>query len=332
MYRSNLLCIAEFSRPGLLQSKPADYDSPMPPPNRQESWNGIIGRLLRPRRAQSHEFPDGGDGSVPDARLLGLRMAALYRHWQRTAGPDLVRLTDALLDHIGLRAGTPLAGTCREAAAAVSRWQGSAYHSARHHAEVATNAMVLATISARQGGAIPPHELGLLLAAALAHDIYWESDGGQARFAAEERSAEALDAIAARCGATEGDRLAMRVLVLATEPKSRAEIADLVAGRGAADRLPRPLAPLHGNKPLLRLASILSDADLLSSAGLTQEWTRVQGQRLASEGHMPIGTAVWQHFFDTIVGSAFLSLGGQHFAANLARIRRGKPGAPQRSP
>src|SRR5438105_9930713 len=103
MYRSNLLCIAEFSRPGLLQSKPADYDLSMRPPNRQESWNGIIGRLLRPRPAHSHELADATDGAVPEARLLGLRMAALYRHWQRTAGPDLARLTDALLDHIGLR-------------------------------------------------------------------------------------------------------------------------------------------------------------------------------------------------------------------------------------
>ncbi len=280
-----------------------------------ESGLGLIDRLLRRSGLD-------GEAALPDARKLGRRMAALYRRWQRSGGPDLPRLTEALLHHIGVPADTPLGATCREAALAVSRWEGGAYHSARHHAEVATNAIVLATIDARLGGRLPAHDLGLLLAAALAHDIHFEpARNSRARFAAETRSAEALDEIAARCGLDADDRRRVHLLVLATEPRSRPELGLLIGDAQAAANLPPLLTPLLGEPSLLPLAALLSDADLLSSAGLTRAWARVQGDRLARESRRPIGKAEWRHFLDDIVGPGFLSDGGRHFAANLARIR-----------
>lgn len=322
VYRSNLLFMTEFSPLALSVSNPGDYTSEMVAPGEGQSWNGLIDRLLRPRQAAGENGAKRGRNLLPEPRLLGLRMAALYRSWQQNAGPDLGRLTEGLLADIGLAAGAPLACTCRAAAEAVSRWKGSAYHSARHHAEVATNAMVVAAISSHRGYPLPRHDLGLLLAAALAHDIYWNSEAAQTRFAAETRSAEALADIAAECGVAAADRAAMRVLVMVTDPQSRADLAGLVDGTGTRRELLPPLASVAGNQRLLRLAALLSDADLLSSAGLTLAWTRVQGERLSVENQAPLGTAVWQHFFDAIVGPNFLSVGGQHFAPNLARIRR----------
>ena len=303
----------------------------MPAETRQEAWTGIVDRLLNRRRPTALESVGDADPPVPEGRLLGLRMTALYQQWQNTGGPDLVRLTEALIAHIGLAADTPIAQTCLKAAAAVRQWQGRAYHSARHHAEVATNAMVLAAISARLGSHTPPHDLGLLLAAALAHDIDMEpSIAEQVRFAAEAKSAAALDAIAASCGVGNDDRNAIRTLVMATEPHSRADIAALLAERDGAERtVPEPLARLAADPRLLRLAGLISDADLLSSAGLTRAWTRVQEQRLEREIGAPIADAKWHDFFDTIVGRDFLSRGGQHFAANLAHIRTARPRPPQ---
>jgi hypothetical protein len=293
-----------------------------------ESLAGIVGRLLQQARADRSGAAADAALRVPDARRLGLRMAALYRKWQRTGGPDLRRLTEALLAHIGLPAASPLAETCRAAAAAVSEWQGSAYHSARHHAEVATNAMVLATISGRQGSPLPARDLGLLLAAALAHDLNYEpTQDRRVRFAAEARSAKALDAIAARCGLGKADRRAVRLLILATEPDSRPDLAALIADAGAA-RLPPLLAPLAKDARLPPLAALLSDADLLSSAGLTRSWAAVQGRRLAHENQMPVGRAEWRRFFRDIVGPGFLSAGGHHFAGNLAWIRSSWPAEP----
>ena len=296
----------------------------MPAQKRQQSWSGVIERLLRPRHHDGRTAANGADAAPPDAHVLGLRMAALYCYWQHTDGPDLPQLTDALVAHIGIAPNTPIGCTCRNAAAAVSRWRGRAYHSARHHAEVATNAMVLAALAARRGNAVPPRDLGILLAAALAHDIHWEPARQQVRFAMEAKAAATLDAIAAECGVAAEDRQAMRALVLATEPHSRADLAAPDRPAPAAD-VPEPLARLLREPRLLRLAELLSDADLLSSAGLSPAWTRVQGQRLARETKAALGEAERRYFFDAIVGPRFLSPGGQYFAANLARIRAWRP-------
>ena len=287
----------------------------------------IIGRLLDGRHCSRPAISAGAERDMPSAQLLGLRMAALYCYWQNTAGPDLVRLAAAFITHIGLTAGTPIARTCLQAAAAVAKWQGRAYHSARHHAEVATNAMVLAAISARQGAPVSAHDLGILLAAALAHDIDWQPTPDQrSRFAAEAKSAAVLDRIAAACGLGADDRRAIRVLVMATEPYSRAGMAALLAAPDRGIGLPSgdrgtALSVLAAEPSLLHLASLLSDADLLSSAGLTRAWSRVQWQRLARESERPAKPADWEHFFDAIVGADFLSRAGRHFSANLARIR-----------
>lgn len=285
---------------------------------------------MRRRHRDGRTAANGGDQLLPDPHVLGLRMAALYCYWQRTDGPDLPGLTGALIEHIGIGADTPLACTCRKAAAAVGRWRGRAYHSARHHAEVATNAMVLAAIAARHGHGLPSRDLGILLAAALAHDIHWEPAHQQVRFAMEAKAAAVLDAIAAECGAGEDDRLAMRALVLATEPRSRPDLAAPGSRASARDAVPDALAALLREPRLLRLAALLSDADLLSSAGLSPAWTRVQGQRLARESRTQLGEADRQYFFDIIVGPRFLSPGGEYFAANLARIRAWRPSGGQK--
>jgi len=283
----------------------------------------MIDRLL-----EGHEPARPGPGAarrVAKPHVLGLRMAALYRHWQETGGPDLVRVAETLLAHVGVSADAPVAKTCISTAEAVTEWQGSEYHSARHHAEVATNATVLAAISARLEHPLAAHDCGILLAAALAHDIYWEPLTNQhSRFAAETKSAAALDAIAAGGGVGPEDRRAMHVLVMATEPYARAELAALQSSPAAAlsPQAAATFAPLLADEPLLQLALLLSDADLLGSAGLSRAWSSVQWQRLARERDLPSEAADWSQFFDGIVGPDFLSYGGRYFSSNLASIRR----------
>ena len=69
------------------------------------------------------------------------------------------------------------------------------------------------------------------------------------------------------------------------------------------------------------LAAILSDADLLSSAGLTPRWHQVQRGRLEREIGQRIPPAADLAWFDKMVGGHFLSMGGNHFTGNLRRIR-----------
>ncbi len=242
---------------------------------------------------------------------LGGRMAALFRRWDGQAAIDLSGLAECLLARLGA-ADSPVGQACLAVAAAVSDWGGLPYHSARHHAEVATNAAILAALASQP---VAAHGQAVLLAAAFAHDYQYVS-GPQGRFAAEARSAAAMDAIASWAGVGEADREAIRTLILATEPGCRGALA------ACQPALPAELALLATRPDLAVLARILSDADLLSSAGLTLRWHEVQVARLAREAGRPLSPSDNRAFFDHVVGQGFISPGGAYFAPNLARIRQ----------
>ncbi len=234
-------------------------------------------------------------------------MAALYRVWVGRGGVDLAGLATCLLEPLGL-GPDPLAATCHALAAAVTRWGGLPYHSALHHAEVATNAAVLADLAAWSGQPRPARRRALLLAACLGHDYLYRPGG--ARFAAEAASA---DAVARRCGCGGADRDDLRRLILLTEPGCRHGLS----GGALVPCLPSldPVSP-----DLASLAATLSDADLLSTAGLTWRWSRMQQGRLGRELGRTLTPAENLAFLEGIVGPGFLSPGGRAFDPNLRRI------------
>jgi hypothetical protein len=264
----------------------------------------------------------GGDPCMPAPDWLGRRMAALYSRWDRRARFDLVALTVGFLDRLGM-ADAPIGRACVQVAGAVADWKGHPYHSTQHHAEVATNAMVLTEVAGRFGQPVPRHQRAILLAGSLAHDIDYEPvRSPQTRFVAEARSARTMDVINIRCGLDQADREALRCLILATEPAFRARLTLLLSRPGSRSGVPRRLHPLVAQPALAELAAILSDADLLSSSGLTLRWHQVQLARLERELGRRIPAAEDLRFFEQVVGDNFLSPGGRHFLPNLARIRR----------
>jgi hypothetical protein len=250
------------------------------------------------------------------AERLGQRMAALYRMWSGSRGIDLPALASCLLEPLG---GTrqPIGAACLAAAASVVKWGGHPYHSVLHHAEVATNAAILAELMAALGQPLSLRHRALLLAAALSHDYLYQS--GRPRFAAESTSAEAMDAIASGCGVATLDRADLCRLILATEPGFRRVL------RGAdiqpQDPVPALLRSLHARPELAQVATLLSDADVLSSAGLTLRWKQVQHRRLEQEFGRAIHASEDLAFLDQIVGPEFVSAGGRYFTPNLKRIR-----------
>ena len=256
-------------------------------------------------------FPQAGP---VDAGRLGRRMAALYRRWHG-GGVDMGGLVHCLAAPMDV-AGQPIGRACLAAAAAVEAWGGHPYHSALHHAEVATNASVLAELAGFAGAPLPASQRMLLLAAALAHDYGYEPGG--ARFAAETASADAMDAMASECGVSPPERGDLRCLILATEPGFRR----LLAGAPPQRPVPRPLEDLLGRPDLVTLAALLSDADLLSSVGLTEQWRKVQRHRLEREAGRRIAPSEDVAFFDHVVGPGFLSAGGRYFDEHLARMRQ----------
>lgn len=280
----------------------------------------LIGRLFGGPAAVPRNRSAAPKG-LPNAARLGKRMAALYGSWQCCRLPDMEALACALLRHNGIAPDVPLARTCIGAARAVAAWGGLPYHSATHHAEVATNAAVLVEVADRLGQPVGQHATAMLLAACLAHDLHYEPSVARERFGAEHASAEALDAIATQAGCDEADRQGMRALIIATEPGLR---------RRPGGPLGTPLEPEAARllgKPavdpaLAGLAMILSDADLLSSVGLTPAWYRVQHARLEREAGRPHEPKERDRFFRDIVGADFLSEPGRLFSANLTAIRR----------
>lgn len=255
---------------------------------------------------------------LPPADTIAESLTATYRRWDIRNDPELVDLGHAFVDQLGAR-GEPLGHTCIEAAERVTRWRGYAYHSACHHAEVATNTMVIATIARRRGDIVRNHDRLLILAASLAHDLdYDNSRAGAPPYEMEAISAQALDTIAAKCGVVPADRQILRCLILATWPGFRANLRAILAGRRPRNPIPAPLRPIQQHA---RLAAILSDADLLSSVGLTEQWHEVQRDRLQRETGRPIRAKDDAAFIETIVGPGFLSPGARYFDTNLARIR-----------
>jgi len=270
------------------------------------------------RSATRQEPPDS---QLPNPARLGRRMAALYATWQHGRLPDMEGLAKALLHRNGVPSDDPLARTCCAAARSVEAWGGLAYHSATHHAEVATNAMILVALADRLGQPLGWRAAAILLAAGLAHDLHYRPGVTAERFAAEAASADALDTIAAAQGCSDADRRAMRALIIATEPGLR-----LRPGGPLGAPLEATAARLIGqdsvDPALARLAAMLSDADLLSSVGLTAAWYHVQLARLETEAGKPHDPADSARFFTAIVGPDFVSLPGRMFSPNLSAIRR----------
>lgn len=263
---------------------------------------------------QSIAIPDGG--ALPDAARMGVWLADLHASF--TGAVRLRALATRLSGLLGLPESSPLARACGLAADAVSAWRGHDYHSDGHHAEVAVNVVVLAAISAAAGEPVAREDAAVLLLAALTHDLLY-MPGAAAPFTRERTAADAADAIASRAGAGGGARALLRWLVLATEPSARPLLA--AAARGEAASLPGEIARLPAHPDPVRLATVLSDADLLSSAGLTLEWHREQASRLARERGAPVDAGGERAFFEHVVGHEFASAAGRHFAANLACIR-----------
>jgi len=275
----------------------------------------VLGYLLA-----NDEFVAGEAPGMPDPVWLGARMAALYRCWDGPAGIDLASVTAGFLRRLN-SLDAPIGHTCLQVAAAVAHWGGHDFHSARHHAEVATNAMVITELADRAGAAFPLQQRALLLASCLGHDIYYQLKADPApRFSAEAHSASALDDIAARCRLDARERAALRCLILATEPGFRTCLAALLEGAASGD-MPDGLDALASHPDLAALAGVLSDADLLSSAGLTEDWHKMQLGRLQRELGCEISPEEDLRFFDTVIGVDFLSRGGRVFSPNLARIR-----------
>ena len=205
-------------------------------------------------------------------------------------------------------------------AAATEAWGGHPYHSAAHHAEVASNAMALASMSGLQDSPDGCRLACLLAVAALGHDLgYDPRDRHPVPFGREIASAAGVDRICAAAGLDAPDREAVSLMILATWPMARDDLRTMGGGGtiGRAHRLGRLLSA----PGILGAALLLSDADLLSSSGLTAARARCLETRLGEELGHPVSHGERLFFFDSIVGPGYVSRAGSFFDSNVAAVR-----------
>jgi hypothetical protein len=263
---------------------------------------------------------------VHDAAGLGHALARLYRLWDRT-GTSLSVVTRHLQHRAGITskawADTEMAVVRR-----TSAWSGHPYHSVLHHAEVASTAIELARSPLTGCAPLDCRRIHLLLCAALGHDIGFDPLlVPRTPYMLETRAAVEVSDAMRESGADWHDIEDVQALILATEPSARRALRHLMEeieeGTPSALRIvpPPELAHLGDDEELVRLAALLSDADLMSSAGLNAEWTQVQADRLALETGVAATPAGMLGFLDGLVGASFVSPQGRFMNRNLAAIR-----------
>jgi hypothetical protein len=258
---------------------------------------------------------------LPGPAAIAIVLTAEYAQWLNSSSIDLVALADAFNRSVTV-SNTPICQACLQVAEAVMKWGGHPYHSVCHHAEVATNAMVIGEIAGRLNKPLHPHQRSLLLAASLAHDLYYDPSRTDAEpFQLEAASARALDGIAEQCRVHPQDRAILTSLILATEPSFRSELRLKFNGRVFPAKLPDGLEPIVTRPDITELAAMLSDADLLSSAGLTLQWHQIQTLRFEHETGSRLSPSADLQFLNSVVGPGFLSAGARHFDSNLANLR-----------
>lgn len=249
--------------------------------------------------------------------------------------PKLAPLTDWLLAEQGFPPDHPYRVAARPLAEAIeARDQPvpfNPYHNAHHTLEVLLNAHYLACRNDRVAKRIrlTRREYGILCLAALIHDF--EHDGtmnGAQRFRLERHSADLAAPYFVAAGIDAEDRAAIDVIVLATDPAGPNLYMKALHGQAFCDGPPPDpalvypeLAPLAEDHRLLRLAALLNDADLLSSAGLSVDYAAKQSAKLGAEGGRTLDCADMLRFLGHIVGGSFTTKAGRFFNLNMFLIK-----------
>lgn len=269
------------------------------------------------------------------ARRAAGNMAAAYDQLEALDEPKLAATARDLLDRYGFEDGDPVAVAAAALAEQVEAHDRAAqpnpYHNAHHILEVLLNAHYLALRNDAFATHIrlTPRDHGRLYLAALIHDL--DHDGtmnGSQRFRLERQSLVHAWPILAQAGVPAEDCKAIETMVLATDPAGPNLYLKALHAHVFYDGEPPPptlgyaeLEALARDDRLLRLAGLLNDADLLSSAGFTLSYSLKQSEKLGLEGGRRLDNDDLLRFIQHIVGGSFTTRAGRFFNPNLLLIK-----------
>ena len=257
-------------------------------------------RLIRP--------PFAVVGSLGPLQV-GAEMVACFA--QLGARSDRLEHAHTLVSRcIGLSDEEPILKAGRAIARDIDRGIGAGiaagYHNGGHFLEVMLTALYLARLVP-----LDPRRTARVVTAALIHDFHNDgSRGTSSPFRLELLAAQkALPYL--RAAMIEDDEcLRLESLVLATEPQTGVPFAHACWAQHAAggpampftSTLPRPLERLRFDPHLALEATLLTEADVLPSIGLTFEHAEQLQSKLATEWGIPMGRNYKLQFIDRMIG------------------------------
>ncbi|PWR22197.1 hypothetical protein [Zavarzinia compransoris] len=269
------------------------------------------------------------------ARRAARSMIGSYLALEAAPEPKLGPIADWVLAAYGFGPDHPYRRAAAPIAAAIERRDTpvpvNPYHNAHHTLEVLLNAHYLAI----RNDLVATHirlndrERALLCLSALIHD--YEHDGtmnGPTRFRLESLAYDTAHPQFRAAGMDEADCAAIRAIVLATDPAGPNLYMKALHSAAFYGGLPpepgqafAELKPLADDRRLLRMAALLNDADLLSSAGLSVDYADRQSAKLGAEGGRKLDCADMLRFLQHIVGGSFTTRAARFFNLNMFLIK-----------
>ncbi|MBW6397658.1 hypothetical protein KPL78_07375 [Roseomonas sp. HJA6] len=228
--------------------------------------------------------------------FAALQQAEAYLLRRRAGAPEMVdAVTQALHAATGSSGAPPCAARAGAAVAAAVEAHGAgfppgeepAYHG-RHHQAEATIAMGWLAGAARRLGLLTPEEAALGVVAMAGHDLLHDGRVYADRGVLEERSAEAVAALAAAEGLDEARIRTLRRVILATTwPWEDDEASDLLCHLAREADLFGSSLPTLG--PLLsqKLAHEFAVCGLVGAEGVASHAARVGLMRMMGPATLP---------------------------------------------
>ena len=282
-----------------------------------------------------------GEGSPAE---IGQKIATIYSNWDKHP-PLVTDIWQAATQTVGLSEKSPLFMAGHEMAAALDSGMGTGlpggYHNTQHYIEVLSNVthIVLRNNATNlEEIVLSSDESGKLLFAALGHDFYYEAgdnkhqNGDPAPYRLEQISFDKTKPYLAKHGVGADDIGDIGVMIYGTDVSPASKAGSFVRAahsylfecgqKPATSDVLAKVHPVLKNPRLARMAALLSDADILSSAGLTAEYGNSQSQKLGAEWGKPMWPQDTIGFLTFVAENRFITRAARFFEPNMDAIRQ----------
>jgi hypothetical protein len=285
-----------------------------------------------------------GEGSPEQ---IAQHIVTLYQKFE-SESPSIEIIWNAAADSVELERTSPFYKAGLSIAQALDAGQGTGiadgYHNTKHYVHVLLNVVYLIQRNQHSDNInmwLTMQERGKLLAAAIGHDFYYELGGNKDSSGmpvpyrleniAFQKVCEHLPA-----GEVDANDLNdIRVMIFGTDvsPASHAGAFVRAAHKHLFENAPvptatdilQPVSIIFDNPRLARMTALLSDADIMASAGYTPEFGDNEAAKLRREWKMTANeqdAAVQKiAFLDNIVGGRFTTPEAAFFKPNMDHIR-----------